>query len=159
VALATIARAQAVEVDSAQLNERYGIEPGAEQLFSAMLGGADTLPGGCKLADGQIARTAVVAKYTCSGGDVVLQLDHPDVAASGGVRTQRFAITVKSGTPPGGLVDAVAERIRAREGSFQWKTLEAAKRQKHWVVLAVAVAAVGILVIWVLRRLARRGAT
>src|SRR5690349_18946827 len=112
--LGTTARAQTesapADVDAARSSERYGIEPGAEQLLATMLGSGETLSGGCKLDDGQIQRTAVVATYVCSGGNVVLQLDHPDVAPPGGVRTGRFAITVKSGTPPSGLVDAVAER-------------------------------------------------
>lgn len=162
LALGTIASAQPestpADIDAARLDERYGIEPGAEQLLAAMLGSGETLSGGCKLADGRIERTAVVATYTCSGGEVVLQLDHPDVAPPGGVRTERFAIAVKSGTPPAGFVDAVAERIRAREGTFQWKTLGGATQQRHWVLPAVAAAAAAVLLVWALRRLARRPA-
>ena len=161
VALGTVAWAQPdatpADVDAARLNEQYGIEPGAEQLIGAMLGSGETLPGGCKLDDGRIERTAVVATYACSGGNVVLELDHPEVAPAGGPRTERFAITVKSGTPPGGLLDAVTARIRAREGSFQWKSLAAGTKQRHWFVPAVAAAAVAVLLIWALRLAWRRG--
>jgi hypothetical protein len=162
-ALGTITYAQSedapVDVDQARLNERYGIEPGAEQLFAAMLGSGETLPGGCTLADGRIERTAVIATYTCSAGEVVLQLEHPDVATAPAVRTERFAITTKSGTPPDGLVDAVAQRIRSHEGTFQWKTLTAATERRHWVLPAVAAAAVAILLVWALRRRARKRGT
>jgi hypothetical protein len=160
VTLGTIACARAEDKpmdDPARLNG-YAIEAGTEQLFAAMLGSGETLAGGCKLGEGQIERTAVVATYTCSGGDVVLQLEHPDVATSGGVRTTRFVITVKSGTPPAGLVDAIAERIRTREEGFQWKALEGAPQRRRWVVPAVAATAAAIVVLWILRRLMRRAA-
>lgn len=161
MALGTIAAAQPegtpADVDAGRLHERYGIEPAAEQLIGDMLGGAEALPGGCKLDDGQIARTTVVATYKCSDGNVVLRLDHPDVAPPGGIRTERFAITVQSGTPSAGFVDAVAERIRAREKDFQWKTLTTGTSPRHWVVPAIAATAVAVLVIWALRLALRHG--
>jgi hypothetical protein len=160
MALGTIACAQresaAADVDPGQRNERYGIEPGTEELFAAMLGSGETLAGGCKLDDGQIERTVVVAKYTCTDGAVVLQLDHPDLAPADAIRTQRFAITVKSGTPPAGFVDGVAERVRTREEGFHWKALGGTSPRRNWAVPAFAAAAVAIVVIWAVRRLARR---
>src|SRR5262249_30358102 len=114
-----IARAQpggaSTPADAGGGNERYVITPGAGPPVGDMLGSDVTLPGGCTFQDGKIERTSVLATYECGGGPVVLQLFHPEAAPRGSVRTQRFAIAVKSGTPPGGLVDAVAERIRARE--------------------------------------------
>ncbi len=154
------AQDEPADVDPARLTERYGIEPGAEQLFAAMLGSGETLPGNCTLSDGRIERTAVVATYTCSGKDVVLQLEHPEIATAPALRTQRFAITVKSGTPPDGLTAAVAERIRSHEGNFEWKTLTVGEsEQRHRVLPAVVAGAVVVLLVWAVRRRARRRAT
>ena len=161
-----IARAQPerapIPVDAAGQNDQYVIQPGAEPLFADMLGSGQTLPGGCTLSDGQIERTEVLATYTCGGGQVVLQLLHPEIAHTGGVRTQRFAVTVKSGAPPAGLVDAVADRIRAREAAFEWKRIGAGgehtmrgAQTTRWVVVVAAAAAVAV-VFWALRRLTAR---
>jgi hypothetical protein len=149
-----------VPADATRLNEQYVIEPGAEALFADMLGSGQTLPGGCTFRDGQIERTSVLAIYTCSGGDVVLQLLHPEMAPRGGVRTQCFAVTVKSGAPPTGLVDAVAERIRAREVAFEWKSLDSGRSRgaqtMRWAALIAGGVVVAILGFWSLRRLAAR---
>src|SRR5881296_2517723 len=114
---------------AAPQSEPYVIQPGAESLFADMLGGGQPLPGGCTLSDGKIQSTAVVATYSCGGAQVVLQLLHPDSA------------------PPAGLVDAVADRIRAREVAFEWKRIEASGAHTvpeghpmRWAVL-IAVAA------------------
>src|SRR5262245_34482470 len=124
VAVFGVARADAddppLTVDAARQNERYAIEPGAETLFAEMLGQGQTLPGSCTLGDGKIDRTSVVATYTCADGQVVLQLLHPTSTPAEAVRTQRLGIAVKSGTPPAGLVEAIADRIRAREAGFEW---------------------------------------
>ena len=146
MALIGIARAQPggapTPVDATRQNEHYAIPPGAEPLFSAMLGSGQTLPGGCTLSSGQIEYTSVRATYTCGGGQVVLELVHPDVARPGGVRTQRFAVTVKSGTPPDGLVETIAERIRARETGFEWQRVgDSAPQKRRW---GVPVAAGGV---------------
>ena len=159
-----IARAQPggapMPVDAARENEQYVIQPGAEPLFADLLGSGQTLPGGCTLSNGEIERTSVLATYSCGGGNVVLQLLHPEIAPSGGVRTRRFAIVVKSGTPPAGFVDAVADRIRAREAAFEWTDLGRRGTQTmRWLVPLAAGAVVAILVFWALRRLTvrRRG--
>jgi hypothetical protein len=101
------------------------IPPGMESLIGEMLGRGQALPGGCALSEGQIDRTAVRATYTCQEGKVVLELVHPNAAPAGGLRTQQFALAVTGGTAPAGFVDAVAERIRAREGEFAWKIIPA----------------------------------
>src|SRR6185295_493776 len=99
IASVGIARSEPEQVpapaDAVRLNERYVIEPAAEPFLGDMLGSAQTLPGGCTLRGAQIERTSVLASYTCSNGDVVLQLLHPDMAPRGAVRTQRFAVAVK----------------------------------------------------------------
>ena len=166
-ALVGIARAQPEgapkPLDATPQNEQYVIQPGAESLFADMLGSGQTLPGGCTLSDGKIEGTSVLATYTCDGGHVVLQMLHPEIAQTGGVRTQRFAVTVKSGAPPAGLVDAVADRIRAREAAFEWKRIGAGgehtmrgAQTTRWVVVVAAAAAVTV-VFWALRRLTGRG--
>ena len=90
-------------------------------------------------------------------GDYIYEGTQP-----GGVRTQRFAVTVTSGAPPAGLVDAVADRIRAREAAFEWKRIEAGGAHTvpeghpmRWAVL-IAVAAAVAIVSWALRRRAAR---
>lgn len=146
-----IARANAedppADVDTARASERHAIEPGGEALIGTMLGKEQDLPGGCKLTDGKIERTAVLATYGCAGTDVVLQLRHPDDASAGSVRTERFAVDVKSGTPPAGLVEAVAAKIRAGEAGFHWtdvgngRAAHANGITRWLVVLALGVAA------------------
>jgi hypothetical protein len=163
LALLGVARAEPPdrpEADATRLNERYVIEPGAEALLGEMLGNEQTLPGGCTFRNGQIQRTSVLATYTCGGAETVLELTHPDVAPGAAVRTQRFAVTVKSGTPPAGFVDAVADRIRAREATFQWKsvggTAPGSVEIALWSALIGGAALVALLWMWVLRRRAAR---
>jgi len=166
MAVIGVARAQSegapMAVDAARQDEDYVIQPGAEPLFAEMLGNGQTLPGGCAFSSGQIARTSVLATYTCGGEQVVLQLLHPESAPSGGVRTQRFVITVKSGVPPAALVEAVADRVRAREAAFEWTRLpgrpvggRGTLITRSAVEIAVG-AVVAIVLFWALRRLAAR---
>ena len=143
--------------DTAGQQGEYVIVPGAEALLSDVLGKGQPLPGGCALTNGQIERTSVVATYTCSGAEVVLQLLHPAMARQSGVATQRFAVTVKSGEPPAGLVDNVAERIRTRESEFEWTRRDPRPSEiKRWVPRATAGAVVAVLLFWVVRRFAAR---
>lgn len=151
-----IARANAkdppVPVDPARLNERYAIEPGSEKLIAEMLGQGRSLAGGCTLDDGNIERTSVLATYTCPGGQVVLQLLHPASTPPDAVRTERFGLVVKSGAPPAGLVESVAQSVRAREASFGWTEVggrEPVPRRWPWAIVGGAVAA--ILALWALR--------
>lgn len=131
--------------------EEAVIPPGMEALFGAMLGGAEALPGGCKLSDGQIDRTTVRGTYDCPGGKVVLELVHPGAAPSGSVATQQFALAVASGNPPPGFVDTVAARVRAREGEFTWKVVSGGSsggggaRNMRSVLLTAAVVVIGLL--------------
>jgi hypothetical protein len=145
-------------VDEARLRERYVIEASAETLLAAMLGMGETLPGGCRLGNGKIERTFVVGTYTCGNEQVVLQLLHPESAPSGAVRTERLAVSVTSGTPPAGLVAAVADRVRAREAEFKWTEVEGGKlpRRRWPLVWAVAGGAAAMLAFWTLRRLVVR---
>ncbi|MBX3025712.1 hypothetical protein KF840_12465 [bacterium] len=116
------------------------IPAGLEPLFADMLGTGQTLPGNCTLAHGEIARTAVSATYACPSGEVVVQLVHPDVAPAASLRTDRFAIAVKSGGPPPGLVDALAQRVRERERDFAWMRTDGAGPRPSSRILPTAVA-------------------
>ena len=156
----SIARAQpeGTPIDAARQAERYVIPPSAEPLLADMLGNGQALPSGCTFSGGQIQRTFVLATYTCGAGQVVLQLLHPESAERGSIRTQRFAISTKSGAPPAGFVDAMADRIRAREAVFEWTEVNgsgAVERISTPVAVAMAVV-VAALVLWALRRRAAR---
>jgi hypothetical protein len=129
-----------------------------EELFLDMLGRGVALPGGCTLSDGLINGPTARATYKCGAGEVVLELVHPDEAASGATTTDRFAINLKSGSAPDGLVTELASRIRAREREFQWKWLGTTPRKRVsrsvlWFIGGAAV--VAIIAIIGLRR-ARR---
>src|SRR5512139_238259 len=151
-ALAQPPDAGAAPTDAGPPVEQFVIPPGMEPLFADMLGSGQSLPGGCQFSDGQIERTIVLATYICQDGQVVLQLRHPDVAPAGGVRTQSFALSVKSGAPPQELTDAVAERIRARERAFTWKTIGGGAAPAIRTCLATAGASlIGAVLIWVVR--------
>jgi hypothetical protein len=148
--------------DADRQSERYVLPASAEPLLSDMLGNEQALPGGCTFSNGSIERTFVLATYACGDGQVVLQLLHPEVAPRGGVRTQRFALTVKSGTPPAGFVEAIGDRIRAREAAFEWTVAPAYAAGKRGGsgtrtgLLAISLAAgiaTAVFVVWALRRL------
>jgi hypothetical protein len=150
IALTRVAFAQPegvpAEIDAARASERYAIGPGTEPVVSDMLGRGEPLPGGCAFASGRIERTYVLAAYTCGADQVELRFLHPEVAPPGSVRTKAFAIAVTAGTPPGGLVEAIADRVRAREKTFEWTTVGGRDPYgRQWNVAAVAVA-VGLVV-------------
>lgn len=98
------------------------IAPGNEHLIGDMLGTGLDLPGGCKLASASINRTRVVAHYNC-GKDVVVELHHPSDAEGSTARTTRFALVPK-GEPPAELLQALVERIKAREEPWRWISAE-----------------------------------
>lgn len=133
---------------------QHVIPPGQEPLLADLLGSGQALPGGCKFADGQIDRATILATYDCAGGQVVIELHHPDEAPSGALRTERFALAVRTGTPPSGLSDSILARIRAREGEFAWKTVGAPGASGLRRVLPIAAAALllAAVLVWLLRR-------
>ena len=134
---------------------QHVIPPGQEPLLADLLGSGQTLPGGCKFADGQIDRSTIVATYDCTGGQVVIEVRHPDEAPSGALRSDRFALSVRKGTSPQGLTDAILARIRARESEFEWKTVGASGSGglRRVTMLGGAVVLVAAVLIWLLRRL------
>jgi hypothetical protein len=96
------------------------IRPGQEEVIARMLGRGELLPGSCKLADGQI--TGIIsATYSCANGRPRLQLVHPSRARDDALRTREFAIVLLEGSPPPGLLDAVAGHVRGNEREFEWQ--------------------------------------
>jgi hypothetical protein len=116
-ALGLAAAGEAVGVEEAI------IPPGQEELLSEMLGRGATLPGECTFRGGQADPRAIRASYTCAGGEVIVELRHPDAAPADAVRTARFAIMERGGSPPPALIEALAQRIRSRETAFEWTRL------------------------------------
>jgi hypothetical protein len=98
------------------------IAPGQEQLLAEMLGRGEALPGSCTFSNGQVESALVRGTYQCAGGEVVVELRHPSWEQGAVATTERFAISVPSGSPPAGLVEALASRIRQREARFLWKS-------------------------------------
>ena len=127
------------------------IPAGQEELLSEMLGRGATLAGGCKLSAGDVKNNSVVATYACPAGSVAFELVHPDKAAPGAVKTERFGITIKSGTAPDGFADDLIARIRAREGKFEWKWVgvprvpRSAARPPVWWVVGAGVLLVAVV--------------
>lgn len=115
------------------------IPSGQEALLAEILGRGESLAGGCRFAGGQAEPTVVRARYACPGGEVAVELLHPNSAPSTAVRTQRFAIVLKSGSAPAGFADELLSRIRARETEFRWQSLP--KRPVMDTVLVAAVIA------------------
>ena len=96
------------------------ISPGQEELLAEMLGRGAILPGPCAFTGGQVDRAVVKSTYKCPAGEVVFELLHPSTAPATATRTSRFAIVLRSGSPPPGLMDALESRLRARESDFKW---------------------------------------
>ncbi len=68
-------------------------------------------------------RARVVSSYGCAGGRVEIELRHPgDADEAADARTESFALHVRAGAAPPGLVAAVEARVRAREAAFHWLT-------------------------------------
>jgi hypothetical protein len=97
------------------------IPAGQEELLADMLGRDATLAGDCRFQSGDANGSMVAATYACPAGEVVVELRHPSVAPAGAVRSEKFALDVRSGEAPPALLPALTERIRARESPFEWK--------------------------------------
>ncbi|MFO0757629.1 MAG: SGNH/GDSL hydrolase family protein [Byssovorax sp.] len=110
----------------------YVIGPEQGPVLTAMLGGADPLPGGCKLASASIDQGRALARYHCDGGaEPVLELHHPGApGVSPRLETAQFALIVPPSPPmPQALLDAVAARLRAGEAAFVWTHPDWASRR------------------------------
>jgi hypothetical protein len=135
--------------------DAFVVPPGQENLLADMLGRGAALPGECQLSNGDINGPVVAGTYTCATGQVIFELRHPDQAPADVPRTDKFAVVLKSGTPPAGLSDALLASIKSHEAQFKWLSLLPPKPPSRGFlgtllpVLAVAA------VIFVLRRLRR----
>lgn len=151
IALTRVAFAQPegapAEIDAVRAGEQYAIGPSSEPLISEMLGRGEALPGGCAFASGRIERTYVLAAYTCGADQIEVRFLHPEGAPPGSVRTKAFAIAVTAGTPPSGLVEAIADRVRAREGTFEWTSVGGRDPYPSWGMGTVAAVVAAILVV------------
>lgn len=155
------------------------IPPGQEEVLAEILGQGKAFPAGCTLTGGRIDPTAVTGEFECPGGGVTLELRHPSRAPENSVRTERFAIVVRGGSPPAAFSDAFESWVRSHESAFEWKQLpptpsprpslpspqETSAPRSSWpdrlarftpflVPLAGALAALAVSW-WVLRRLVR----
>ena len=99
------------------------------------------------------------ATYDCQGATVVVDLRHPDAAPAGAVSTKRLALSVSSGNAPAGLVDAIAELVRAREGEFDRKATSGGTRSPLRWLPAVAIVLVLLAVVWFVRHRRRPAET
>jgi hypothetical protein len=135
------------------------IPPGQEDLLADITGRGEPLAG-CTFAGGQVDHSTIKATYACPTGEVVVALGHPGKAPAGATQTARFAITLVSGTPAAGFVDALATRVRARETAFAWTIIEptpqgspASSLGRPLPVVFAAAAILGLLLVgWALRR-------
>jgi len=136
------------------------IPPGREDLLAEMLGRGETLPGQCSFGSGEAKNDTVTASYACSTGTVVLTLRHPSKASPDATLTEQFAIAVQTGSPPAGLVEAVAARIRSREKAFEWTWLKPTVGQRSRRSVAVLLAVFAVLMaggaLWLALRRPRR---
>jgi GDSL-like Lipase/Acylhydrolase family len=135
------------------------IPAGQDEVLGKILGLGVALPGGCSLARGNAAGAVVTVEYACSAGKVVFELRHPDDAPADALRTERFAVVLRSGSVPPGLLDALASLIRANEGGFHWKETEQGQSTLAGMIRVFGVAAalsgivaVGLAVQFLLRR-------
>ncbi len=96
------------------------IAPGQEQLLADMLGRGAALPGDCKFSNGQVETALVRGTFQCAAGSVVVELRHPSQTQDAVATTDRFAVSVRSGSPPPDLVPTLVARIREREAAFVW---------------------------------------
>lgn len=162
----TIAAAQEMEehAEPASGEGDLVIPPGQEELLADMLGRAAELPDGCQLVSGQVDYRVVRVKYKCPAGETVFELVHPTQADGAVKSTDRFAINVKSGSPPDSLVAALESRIRSKEGGFEWQLIEPnphvpggpggthGGQSVSWVRLGIAGLFVVAIIGWIVRK-------
>jgi hypothetical protein len=144
----------AVTSDNEAAEEPHAVvPPGQEELLADMLGRGATLAQGCTFAAGQADGRVIHATYACPSGHVVFVLHHPGQSPSALAETERFAITLQSGTPPNGLVDDLTSRIRSRERPFEWLWIgERSPRSSPGMVLLFAAGLIGLVaLVWVRR--------
>jgi hypothetical protein len=140
------------------------IPPGREAAVLDLLGGSEALAG-CRLAGARIDGRYVAADYACTGGAAHVELRHPSEQVEAAARTRAFALVVRGAAPPD-LVAALAERVRAREGAWQWSLAtppsagaappSRSSDSRRLAVWTVAAALLAAALLWLLGRADRR---
>jgi hypothetical protein len=151
-------------LDKLQPGSAAVVPPGQEELLAQMLGLGATLPEQCRFTDGDANGPIIHGDYTCGAEQVTLELHYPADAPASAPRTAKFALVVKSGTPPRELTDAVLSLVRSHEGAFEWKVMQLPRQegqaglgeQAKTPSVLLAIAAVAILTALVLGWLVRR---
>jgi len=110
------------------------ISPAQAEQIGEMLGiGTKDLPEQCHIVGVSIDHAVAVAKYACPTAKAEISLQHRDAEVGAGTvtRTEKFSL-VASGKPhvPQELVDGITDRVRRREGSFEWTLLPSASRDR-----------------------------
>ena len=95
------------------------IPPGEEQVVATMLGRGMALQY-CTLVSGGVAYSVIKATYNCLTSEATFELRHPRYATAGSTRTEKFAITLASGSPPPGFQDVLTSLVRSHERDFEW---------------------------------------
>ncbi len=133
------------------------IGSGQDELLGAMLGSGEELPGSCRFLSGAAHPQTIVATYTCAGQSLVLELRHRGAVPMGAPHSDHFALAIKEGLAPSGLIEALLARIREREAEFQWQWLgEESNVEKLLRIAVVVLPAVTITLATVLFALAMR---
>jgi len=96
------------------------VPPGQEEVLAQILGRDSELPGACRFDRAAADGPLVTAEYACADGSVIVELRHPDGAPPDALRTERFAIAVRSGPAPPNFIMALGAIVRAHEQRFAW---------------------------------------
>jgi hypothetical protein len=151
---AASARGPAGAVEEPGADGEAVIPAGREEMLAGMLGRGGPLAAGCTFSGGQVEYSVVRATYTCPAGEVVYELSHPAAAAAPAARTERFALTPVSGSPPDALTAALIARLRGAESAFEWQWVARPRSSSRtWAGPFVAAALLAVAVLgWLVRR-------
>jgi hypothetical protein len=117
-----VVAAVVIGVGGAAAASEWAIPPGHEQLFAEMLGKDLKLAGECQWDGASIEDSTLTATFACAAGSRNIELRHPSDATPDAALTKSFAVVPLDGAPRD-LVDAVAERVRAREAGWRWASI------------------------------------
>jgi hypothetical protein len=95
------------------------IPPGEEQVVATMLGRGVALQY-CTLVSGGVEYSVIKGTYNCLTSEATFELRHPRYATAGSTQTEKFVITLASGSAPPGFQDVLTSLVRSHERDFQW---------------------------------------
>ena len=141
------------------------VPPGQEDLLAQMLGLGATLPAECRFTDGDANGPVIRGDYACGANKTGFELHYPSDAPASAPHSAKFALVLRSGTPPPELTDALLSLIRSKEGAFEWKVMELPRKEpvaalgekvssdRAVIVIVAVFGIVAVLAVgWVLRR-------